>query len=79
MIIDRRRGRLREEDLLAAYAVEKLHGNVAVGISIHHTGADPDAQAARDRRSQSRVGRASENREIIVRAPTSPPAQGLDS
>jgi hypothetical protein len=32
VIVDRRRGRLREEDLLAAYAIEKLHGNVPVGI-----------------------------------------------
>jgi hypothetical protein len=32
VIVDRRRGRLHEEDLLAAHGIDKLYGNLAVGI-----------------------------------------------
>jgi hypothetical protein len=59
VIVDRRRGRLHEKDLLAAYGVEKLHGNLAVGISIHDTG-------------QRWVDRTGENRELIVHARLAP-------
>ena len=40
MIVDWRRGRLHEEDLLAANRVEKLHRNVTVRITIDDAGAD---------------------------------------
>jgi hypothetical protein len=66
VIVDRGRSRLHEENLLATHGVEKLHRNVAVRISIHHTGAYPGAKLARDRCGQYRVGRAGENRELIV-------------
>jgi hypothetical protein len=72
VIVDRRRGRLHDKDLLAAYGVEKLHGNLAVGISIHDTAADLSAQLARDRSAQRWVGRTGENREVIVHARLAP-------
>jgi hypothetical protein len=43
VIVDRWRGRLHQEDLSAACGVKNLHGNVAVGISIHDTGPDLSA------------------------------------
>src|SRR3979411_3162008 len=49
VIVDWRRGRLHEGDLLAAHRVEQLHGNVAVRIPIYDTGTEVSAQLARDR------------------------------
>ena len=65
MIVDWRRGRLHEEDLLAANRVEKLHRNVTVRITIDDAGADLRAELTRYRRGQSRVGAAAENRELV--------------
>ena len=47
MIVDWRRGRLHEEDLLAANRVEKLHRNVTVRITIDDAGAtcEPNSRA----------------------------------
>ena len=60
MIADRRRGRLHEEDFLAAYGFEKLHHYVAVWIPVHDTSTDLTAQLGRNQSCQRRVGRACE-------------------
>src|SRR5262249_12135496 len=59
-------GRLHEENLLAAHRVEKLHGNVAVRVPVHHTGAELSAQATRELRSQCWIGRTGKNREPTI-------------
>jgi hypothetical protein len=46
VIVDWRRGRLHEKDLLALHGFQMLHGNFAIGIPIHDTGAEPGAELA---------------------------------
>jgi len=55
MITDRRRSRLHEEDLLAAYGFEKLHHYVAVWIPVHDTSTDLTAQLGRNQSCQRRL------------------------
>jgi hypothetical protein len=49
VIVDWRRSRLHEEDLLATHRVEQLHGNIAVRIPIYDAGTKLSVQLARHR------------------------------
>jgi hypothetical protein len=66
VIVDWRRSRLHEEDLLATHRTEQLHGNVAVRIPIYDAGTKLSAQFARDPCRQCRIGIAGKNREPTV-------------
>jgi hypothetical protein len=56
VIVDWRRSRLHEEDLLATHRTKQLHGNVAVRIPIDDAGTKVSAQFARDPCRQCRIG-----------------------
>jgi hypothetical protein len=68
MIVDRRRGRLHQEHLLAAHRGAQLHGHLAVREPVDRARADRHTQLAGDGGGQRRIRRAGEDGKLLAHA-----------
>ena len=68
MIVDRRRGRLHEEDLFTAHRLANLHRHLTIGKSVDSAVAKRHAELVTYCGRQRRVGRSAKDRESIFHA-----------
>jgi hypothetical protein len=75
VVIDRRRGRLHQEDLFPANRLAQLHRDLSVRKAVDDAVSETDPEVTSHSTRQRRVGGTREDRELLAHVAPGPPSR----